>query len=58
MNRYGTSAPYRIMQAVGVLLVVAVVGRLAWSLLQPLIPVLILLVGLSVVYGIVLRGRR
>lgn len=44
--------------AVIVLLLVAFVAHLAWTLLQPLVPVLIMLAALWVVYGLLLRRRR
>jgi hypothetical protein len=46
-----------IQAAVGVLLLVAFAGRLAWDMLQPLVPSLIAIVALFVVYGIIFRRR-
>lgn len=47
------------MSSVIVILAVAVGCRIAWELLAPLLPYLLLLVGLSVVYAVVLgRFRR
>jgi hypothetical protein len=46
-----------IQGAVAVLLIVAFAGRLAWDLLQPLVPSLIAIVALFVVYGIIFRRR-
>lgn len=57
MNRYGTSAPYKIMQTVGVLLVVAIGVRIAAGFLMPMVPVLVVLVGLTVIYSLIFRGR-
>jgi purine-cytosine permease-like protein len=49
----------KAMSAVVVVLTVAVGARVAWWLLAPLVPVLVVLVGLGVVYAVVLgRFRR
>ena len=47
------------MSAVVVLVATAVGARVAWELLAPLLPALLVLVGLGVVYAVVLgRSRR
>jgi cell division protein FtsW (lipid II flippase) len=46
----------RVYAAVVLLLMVAVVGRVAYELLRPLVPVLVVLVGLALVY-VVAFGR-
>ncbi len=51
--------PAKAMSAVVVVLAVAVGARVAWELLAPLVPVLLVLVGLGVVYAVVFgRFRR
>jgi hypothetical protein len=44
-------------QALGLLIAVAVVGRLVWELLAPLLPVLVALAGLLAVYVLIFRRR-
>ncbi len=46
-----------LQAAIIVLLMVALAGRLIWDLLQPLVPSLIVLIGLSVVYAAIFRRR-
>lgn len=47
------------MQGLGLVLAVAVVGRVAWELLAPLIPTMLVLLGLLALYGFLLgHGRR
>ena len=49
----------KAMSAVVVILAVAVGARVAWELLTPLVPVLLVLVGLGVVYALMFgRWRR
>jgi len=42
----------KVMSAVVVVLVVAAGARVAWELLAPLVPALVVLVGLGVVYAV------
>jgi hypothetical protein len=46
-----------IQGAVAVLLIVAFAGRLAWVLLQPLVPSLVVLVALVIVYRVIFHRR-
>jgi hypothetical protein len=48
----------KVMSAAVVLVVTAVAGRLAWELLEPLLPYLLLLLGLILVYTVVLGRFR
>jgi hypothetical protein len=41
-----------------VLLVVAVVSRIGWTLLQPILPLLIIFVVMSIVYRIIFRDKE
>lgn len=49
------SALSRAAAALGALLAVAVVSRVAWELLRPVVPILIVLLGMCVFYSRVLR---
>lgn len=40
-----------------VLVAIALAGRLAWVILEPAVPVLVVLVGLIVVYGLIFRKQ-
>ena len=55
MNGTGPSWTANAMSAVGTVLVVAVVGRLAWELLSPLVAPLL---GISVLCALALWIRR
>ncbi len=48
----------RVRQAAMTLLVVAVAARLVWTLLAPVVPVLVSLVVVIVVLGVAIFGRR
>lgn len=48
----------KAFEAAVVLVVIAVAGRVAWAILEPLVPVLSVLVGLVVVYGVIFRRRE
>ena len=50
--------PAKVMNALVVLLAVAVSARVAWELLAPLAPLLILLVGLGFVYAVIFGKFR
>jgi NhaP-type Na+/H+ or K+/H+ antiporter len=49
---------HKAFEAAVILVVVAVAGRMAWALLEPAVPVLLVLVGLVVVYGFIFRRRH
>jgi hypothetical protein len=46
------------MAAVLLILLVAVGARVAWWLLEPLVPVLVMLVVMGIVVSLAWRGRR
>lgn len=47
----------KAFEAAVVLVAISLASRIVWSLLAPLVPVLAVLVGLVVVYGLILRRR-
>lgn len=48
----------KAFEAAVVLVLVAVVGRVVWTLMAPTVPILAVLVGLVVVYGLIFRKRE
>jgi hypothetical protein len=54
----GGKWPTKVMNALVVLLAVALGARAAWELLAPLAPLLILLVGLGLVYAVIFGKFR
>lgn len=46
---------HKAFEAAVILVVVAIVGRVIWTLLEPVVPVVAVLVGLAVVYRLILR---
>lgn len=59
MSEHGSGKwPAKVVNAAAVVLGVAVIGRIAYELLTPLIPVLVSLFVLSLVYSAILGQRR
>jgi hypothetical protein len=54
----GNSLLQRAWQAALVVLTTAVVARVAWEVLKPLVPGLLVIVVMVGIYGYMLRGRR
>lgn len=58
MNDIKMSVLQRVWQAALVLLAAALAARIAWEVLRPILPALVLVVVLLGIYGFMLRGRR
>lgn len=59
MSEHGSGKwPAKVVNAATVVLGVAVVGRIAYELLTPLVPILVSLFVLSLVYGAILGQWR
>jgi hypothetical protein len=48
----------KAFESAAMILVVAIIARLVWSLLQPAVPVLVILLGLVLIYATVFRRHE